>query len=289
MPRPLDLDLLRTLAAVADTGSFSLAAHRVGRSQSAVSMQIQKLETMLGKQLLHRGPKKVAPTPAGTDLLAYARRLLKISDEAWASVTRPEETGVVRLGVPEDYAVSLLTPILETFGRDHPRVTVDLVCGPSPGLAEAIEAESLDLAIVTRFAGYPAEVLRREPMVWVASPRHAAWERKPLPVALFQTFAARANILKVLADTDTAFERAYSSASPAGMITIVQAGLAVAGMALCGVPPSLKIVGENEGLPPLPDLEIGLLRGGSDSGPAQRLREAIERDLAGVRAPTVVP
>lgn len=284
MPRPLDLDLLRTLAAVADTGSFSLAGRRVGRSQSAVSMQIQKLETALGKQLLHRGQKKIAPTPAGTDLLAYARRLLKISDEAWASVTRPEETGIVRLGVPEDYAVSLLTPILETFGRDHPRVTVDLACGPSPALTEAIAAGTLDLAIVTRFAGYPAEVLRREPMVWVASPRHAAWEREPLPVALFQTCAARANILKALADTDTPFDRAYSSASLAGMVTIVQAGLAVAGMALCGVPPSLKVIGENEGLPPLPDLEIGLLRGGSDSGPAHRLRDAIERDLAGARA-----
>ena len=105
MPRPLDL--LRTLVAVAEAGSFSLAAHRVGRSQSAVSMQVQKLETTLGKPLLLRDPKGVMPTPTGTDLLAYARRLLTISDEAWASITRPKETGTVRLGVPEDYAMFL--------------------------------------------------------------------------------------------------------------------------------------------------------------------------------------
>lgn len=283
MPRPLDLELLKTLAAVVETGSFSLAAHRVGRSQSAISMQIQKLEATIGKPLLLRGPKKVSPTPAGNDLLAYAHRLLKISDEAWARVTRPEETGTVRLGVPEDYTTALLPPILERFGQDHPRVTVELSCASTTDLTQDMEDGRLDLAIVTRFAEFPATVLRREPMVWVASPRHAVWEKDPLPVALFQTCAARANILKALADTDRRFIATYSSASLAGMATIVQAGLAVAGMALCSVPPSVSIVGEKEGLPPIRDLEIGLLSGNSDTGAVHRLQEVIERDLGTVR------
>lgn len=279
MSRPLDLELLGTLLAIAETGSFSMAAQRIGRSQSAVSMQMQKLEAEIGLPLLERGPRKVTTTAAGRDLLAYAHRLLRISDEARAHLTRPEERGAVRLGVPEDYVTALLPPILERFGREFPRVTVGLSCASTQELTKSVARGALDLAIVTRFAEYPATVLRREPMVWVASPRHAVWQRDPLPVALFQTCAARANILKALSDSDRRFVDTYSSASLAGMAAIVQAGLAVAGLALCSVPQSLRIVGENEGLPPIADLEIGLLRAGTGGGAAQRLQEAIEREL----------
>lgn len=279
MTRPLDLDLLKTLVAVAESGSFSLAGQRVGRSQSAVSMQIQKLEATLGKPLLLRQTKGVTPTPVGTDLLAYARRLLTISDEAWASVTRPEESGVVRLGIPEDYAM-LLPETLERFGREFPKVTVELACEPTISLTRAIKETRIDLAIVTRFAEFPAEVMRREPMVWLASARHAVWEKDPLPVALFQTCAARANILTALSEADRPFRCTYSSASLAGMITIVQAGLAVAGVARCSAPHNLQVVGEAEGLPPIPGLEIGLLRSSqANSGATQRLSEAMLRDL----------
>ena len=107
MAAPLDLNLLKTFVAVVESGSLSNAAPRVGRSQSAVSMQMQRLEEMVGNQLLVRGPRTVTPNAIGEDFLIYARRLLKLSDEAWASVTRPKETGSVRLGVPDDYAVEL--------------------------------------------------------------------------------------------------------------------------------------------------------------------------------------
>ena len=116
MMNPLDIDLLRTFVAVVETGSFSNAAPRIGRSQSAVSMQMQRLEQAVGKQLLIRGPKAVTPNAAGSDFLVHARRLLKLSDEAWASVTRPEESGSVRLGVPDDYAAFLLPPALAQLG-----------------------------------------------------------------------------------------------------------------------------------------------------------------------------
>ena len=278
MSRPLDLDLLKTLAAVAETGSFSLAASRIGRSQSAVSMQIRKLEDDFGLPLLLRGPRKVTATPAGRDLLAYAHRLLQISDEAWAHLTRPEEEGEVRLGVPEDYT-RLIVPILERYGRDHPRVTVALSCASTQDLTRMMQSGQLDLAIVTRLGEVPATVLRREPMVWVGSARHAAWSRTPLPVALFQTCAARVNILRALSDSDRHFTDSYSSASLAGMTAIVEAGLAVAGLALCSVPPSLTIIGETEGLPPIADLEIGLLVGRTGSTATQRLREAIEHSF----------
>ena len=282
MANPLDIDLLRTFVAVVETGSFSNAAPRIGRSQSAVSMQMQRLEQAVGKHLLIRGPKAVTPNAAGSDFLVHARRLLKLSDEAWASVTRPQESGCVRLGVPDDYAAFLLPPALAQFAAEHPLVTVELVCEPSSALTKAIEDGRIDLAIVTRLAEQPVEILRREPFVWVASPSHIAWDNDPLPVALFEPgCTARANVLKALAETDRAYRCTYSSASLLGLVAVVQAGLAIAGLALCSVPPSLRIVGTNEGLPRLDTLEISILQNRRSTSPAvERLNDFLRRALS---------
>lgn len=282
MAMPLDLDLLRTFVAVADSGSFSHAASRVGRSQSAISMQMQRLEQTVGKQLLVRGSKAVTANAIGEELLVYARRLLKLSDEAWASITRPEEAGSVRLGVPDDYAAFLLPPVLSRFAATHPLVTVELICEQSTSLVKTFADGRLDLAIITRAPEQLIEVLQRERLVWVASPNHVAWEIEPLPVALFEPgCVARKSVLQVLGAADRSFRCTYSSASLLGLIAVVQAGLAVAGLAQRSVPPSLRIIGENEGLPPLPDMEIGILRNPQTVNPAvERLYDFLRRDLA---------
>lgn len=282
MAAPLDLNLLKTFVAVVESGSLSNAAPRVGRSQSAVSMQMQRLEDMVGNQLLVRGPRTVTPNAAGEDFLIYARRLLKLSDEAWASVTRPKETGSVRLGVPDDYAAFLLPPVLSRFAEDHPLVTVELVCEQSTALVKTLAEGRLDLAIVTRLPDQPLDVIRLERFVWVASPNHIAWQTDPLPVALFEPgCAARMNVLQALGDADRSYRCTYSSASLLGLIAVVQAGLAVAGLAQRSVPPSLRVIGANEGLPALPDLEIGILRNPLSTTPAvDRLHDFLRRDLA---------
>ncbi|RWP90471.1 LysR substrate-binding domain-containing protein [Mesorhizobium sp.] len=282
MAAPLDLNLLKTFVAVVESGSLSNAAPRVGRSQSAVSMQMQRLEEMVGNQLLVRGPRTVTPNAIGEDFLIYARRLLKLSDEAWASVTRPKETGSVRLGVPDDYAAFLLPPVLSRFAAEHPLVTVELICEQSTALVKTLAEGRLDLAIITRLPEQPLEVIRLERFVWVASPNHVAWEANPLPVALFEPgCAARMNVLQALGDADRSYRCTYSSASLLGLIAVVQAGLAVAGLAMRSVPPSLRIVGGNEGLPVLPDLEIGILRNPlSTTQAVERLNDFLRRDLA---------
>ncbi|RWN28637.1 MAG: LysR family transcriptional regulator [Mesorhizobium sp.] len=282
MAAPLDLNLLKTFVAVVESGSLSNAAPRVGRSQSAVSMQMQRLEEMVGNQLLVRGPRTVTPNAVGEDFLIYARRLLKLSDEAWASVTRPKETGSVRLGVPDDYAAFLLPPVLSRFAAEHPLVTVELICEQSTALVKTLAEGRLDLAIITRLPEQPLEVIRLERFVWVASPNHVAWEADPLPVALFEPgCAARMNVLQALGDADRSYRCTYSSASLLGLIAVVQAGLAVAGLAMRSVPPSLRIVGGNEGLPVLPDLEIGILRNPlSTTQAVERLNDFLRRDLA---------
>lgn len=281
MALPLDLDLLRTFVAVADSGSFSHAASRVGRSQSAISMQMQRLEQTVGKQLLVRGPRAVLPNAIGEELLVYARRLLKLSDEAWASVTRPEEAGSVRLGVPDDYAAFLLPPVLSRFAAAHPLVNVELICEQSTSLVKTFADGRLDLAIITRGPEQAIEVLQRERLVWVASPNHVAWEIAPLPVALFEPgCVARKSVLQVLGATDRSFRCTYSSASLLGLIAVVQAGLAVAGLAQRSVPPSLRVIGKAEGLPPLPEMEIGILRNPQTGNSAvERLYEFLRRDL----------
>jgi DNA-binding transcriptional LysR family regulator len=282
MAAPLDLNLLRTFVAVVESGSLSNAAPRIGRSQSAVSMQMQRLEEMVGNQLLIRGPRTVTPNAIGEDFLIYARRLLKLSDEAWASVTRPKETGSVRLGVPDDYAAFLLPPVLSRFAEDHPLVTVELICEQSTALVKTLADGRLDLAIVTRLPDQPLDVIRLERFVWVASPNHVAWENDPLPVALFEPgCAARINVLQALGEADRSYRCTYSSASLLGLIAVVQAGLAVAGLAQRSVPPSLRVIGSNEGLPVLPDLEIGILRNPlSTTAAVDRLHDFLHRDLA---------
>jgi len=282
MAAPLDLNLLKTFVAVVESGSLSNAAPRVGRSQSAVSMQMQRLEEMVGNQLLVRGPRTVTPNAIGEDFLIYARRLLKLSNEAWASVTRPKETGSVRLGVPDDYAAFLLPPVLSRFAEDHPLVTVELICEQSTALVKTLAEGRLDLAIVTRLPDQPLDVIRLERFVWVASPNHVAWQADPLPVALFEPgCAARMNVLQALGDADRSYRCTYSSASLLGLIAVVQAGLAVAGLAQRSVPQSLRIIGANEGLPALPDLEVGVLRNPLSTTPAvDRLHDFLRRDLA---------
>ncbi len=281
MAKILDLELLSTFVAVAETRSFTNAAPRVGRSQSAVSMQMQRLEQAIGKQLLVRTPKAVIPNAVGNDLLTYARRLLKLSDEAWTNITGTSDAGSVRLGVPDDYAASLLPQVLRRFANEYPQITVDLVCEPTTQLNQAIRENRVDLAIVTRTPDQPIEVLRRERMVWVSSPTHVAWETDPLPVALFENCTARANVLRALAEIDRPYRCTYSSPSLLGMVTIVQTGLSVAALPLCSVPDSVRIIGESEGLPPLNDLEIGIVRNpASDGAAVDRLFESLRRDLS---------
>lgn len=282
MSQPLDLDLLRSFVAVVDSGSFSHAALRIGRSQSAVSMQIQKLEALIGKPLLERGGKRVTPNSAGTDLLVHARRLLRLSDEAWASVTRPHVTGKVRLGVPESYAVPLVSPILERFASHYPEVVVEFVCEPSFSLIDALARDLIDIAVVTHVMGQSSGIVRREPMVWIGSAAHAVWEKNPLPIALFQTPSVREYALKALTEADRPYRNTYSSTGLAGLVTVVQSGLAVAAIARCSVPPGLSILGAREGLPPLPDLELGILRNEAEASAAvMHMYEMLQAGMAG--------
>lgn len=283
MASPLDLALLRSFVSVIDSGSIQLAAARVGRSQSAVSMQIKRLEQDVGRPLFQREGRNLRPNPAGEDLLLHARRLLRLSDEALASLRRPEAAGVVRLGMPEDYAAWVLAPSLARFAREFPLAEIELTFDSSPSLLRLLKAGRLHLALVTREPRQPFAVLRRERFVWAAAPDHGAWLRDPLPVALFEAGdIARRLAIEALQVADRPYRVVCSTQSLLGLTAVAQAGLAVVGLVESCLPPGLVRLGEAEGLPPLPILDLSLVPSPGEPPPvAGHLAEFLARELGG--------
>lgn len=283
MTPPLDLSLLRSFVAVIESGSLQIAAARVGRSQSAVSMQIKRLEDDLGRLLFLRDGRSLRANAAGQEFLIYARRLLRLSDEAVASMKNPDTAGAVRIGLPEDYAAYLLAPALARFAQEFPLAEVALTFDNSPNLLRKLASGKIDLAIVTREPDQSFAVLRHERFVWAASPEHGAWLRDPLPVALFEAGdIGRRFAVEALQDSGKAYRVVSSSHSLLGLITVAKAGLAVVSVTQCCVPPELAILGEAEGLPALPTLQLSLVTAaGEPSRLAAYLAAMLSRELTG--------
>lgn len=287
---PIDLQLLVTLVAIADTGSFAAAANRIGRTQSAVSMQVKRLEDLVGKPpLFKRGGRRMLMTPRGEALLAHARRLLDLHVETRAMLAKTSGIGSVRLGVPEDYVGSLLPWALDRFAHFYPNVQVEVVCEPSGSLSQLIVERKIHLAVVTCGAELPnVQLLRHEPIVWVTSPHHAVHQEDTVPLALFQPGCfGRRLTLDAWAKCGRPYRIAYSSPSVSGLLTIVKAGLAVASLARCSVPEGFRILGPEEGFPVLPLLSIALLQAAvTEAEPAVlALAEKIRTAFAGDRLP----
>src|SRR5262244_4065065 len=153
----IDIDQLRTFIAIAETGSFTKAAEFVHKTQSAVSMQMKRLEERLDRPIFARDGRSSKLTEDGERLLDYARRIVKLNIEALAAFTEAELSGRVRLGVPDDYADRYLPEIMARFSRVYPAVELTVVCAPSVELIDHVERNDLDLAIVTNCGGHPAE------------------------------------------------------------------------------------------------------------------------------------
>src|SRR5713101_6293731 len=181
----LDVDQLRTFLAIVETGSFTRAAEIVHKTQSAVSMQMKRLEERLERPIFARDGRASKLTEDGDRLLDYARRIVKLNVEALAAFSDFALTGRVRLGVPDDYADRYLPEIMARFSRAYPGVELTVICEPTTELFERIDANELDLAIVTNCAtNRPAETFRRERLLWVTSNRHATHLEDRLPLAL---------------------------------------------------------------------------------------------------------
>ena len=239
----LQIDWLRAFVAVVDAGSLSAAAPLVHRSQSAVSMQIKKLESALGRMVLLRGPRQLEVTPTGTELLGYARRMLALQAETHTALFGPQLEGRVRLGVPDDYASSYLTPVLRSFANRHLGVEIDLTCEQSTALIPRVQQGDLDLALVSRDKTKLGQFLFQEPLVWVGAIQHEAWRRDPLPIAVYEEGSmARIETLFALGQKQRPYRIVYHSSSLVGQVAAVESGLAVAVLTRCSVPEGLQVL-----------------------------------------------
>ena len=257
----LQLDWLRAFVAVVDAGSLTAAAPLVHRSQSALSMQLKKLEDAVGGPVLTRGPRHLELTPTGSELLGFARRLLELHAQAQAALQGPTITGRLSLGVPDDYAASYLTPVLRSFATRHAAVEITLVCEQSTVLIPKVQRGEVDLAVVTRDRAGRGSLLLHEPLVWVGAAQHEAWRREPLPIAVYEAGSkARTVPLAALKAQRRAYRIVCNSSSLPGHVAAVESGLAIAVLTRCSVPAGLQVLGARHGLPELPAMEVALLR-----------------------------
>lgn len=265
----LQIDWLQAFVAVVSSGSLTAAAVGLARSQSAVSMQIKKLETAVGRPLLLRGPRHLSLTPAGEELLGYARKLLRVHSEALLALGGARLEGKVSLGIPDDYALGYLTPLLNDFASGQPAVEVSLVCEPSTQLIPKVESGELDVAIVTRDKPLRGELLFREELVWVGNARQETWRQTPLPIAVYELGSqARSRVLKSLEALGRDYRVVYNSPSVAGQLAVAESGAALGVLTRCCVPASLQILGAPQGLPGLPMLDVVVIRTRAPALPA---------------------
>jgi DNA-binding transcriptional LysR family regulator len=258
----IDLDLARTFVAICDSGNFSKAAERVHRTPSAVSLQVKRLEDMLGRALFRREARSVVLTADGEMLLGYARRLLALSDEAMAHFVLPPMEGKVRLGAPFDSGVIAIPAILARFATTHPQVQVDVRLGSSRDLRQRCLAGDLDLALFSLEDTDPATTtVHTEELVWVGRRHGEAARRRPLPLALADSGCIwRAKALAVLDAAGIPVRIAYSSEHCQGQIAAVEADLAVAPLPLSVVSPPFVRLGPADGLPRLGSYDVQMLR-----------------------------
>lgn len=278
----LDLDLLKTFIAIADTGSFTRAADDVGRTQSAVSMQIKRLEDVVSRPIFLRDGRHNRLTIDGEKLLDYARRMVKLNDEAVMAFTKPELTGTVRFGTPDDYADGFLPEILARFARTHPLVQVDVECRNSEQLVQLIRRGELDASLITTEYGDAAtEAVRSESLVWVVSQRHCPHLQPVLPVAIAQAGCTwRRMTLAKLEALGRPYRIAYASNNSNAVNAAVLSGLAIGVVPLICVRPAMRVLTEEEGFPSVGEFNIGLVRSpGKSSSPVEALVRHIKDSL----------
>ncbi|GJE11924.1 LysR family transcriptional regulator [Methylobacterium longum] len=259
MARTLDVDLLRSFAVVAETAALSRAAERVGRSQAALSMQMKRLEELVGRPLLTRTGRGVLLTVQGERLLVHARRILASHDDALAEFSGGTLSGSLRFGCPDDYAQAFLPTLLRGFAQHHPAAAIEVVCAATPRLEGRLERGGLDLALVSVPIAAERAILRREELVWVLPKGGTVTRPDPLPLALGDpdTLDHRA-ALAALDGAGRAYRIAYASGSLSGLLAVVRSGQAVAVLTRSAVPPDLRIQGRGSGLPSLPRIGLTL-------------------------------
>ncbi|NCC21360.1 MAG: LysR family transcriptional regulator [Alphaproteobacteria bacterium] len=261
MPFHVDTLLLKSFVAVAETGSFSQAANIVGRTQSAVSLQIKKLEEGLGCSLFDRSSRQVVLTEQGEVFLGYARRIIELQWEAYSRLNEPDVKGQISLGTPEDFATHYLPNILAKFSRQHPHVQLNVECDLTLNLLSGFREGRFDIVLVKRDPQMVKGGTRvwREPLVWAAAEHYQLRDTIPLVLSPAPCIY-RARALAALDRVRRPWHIAYTSPSLAGTVAAVRAGLGITVLPATMVPQGLSPVKGTLKLPHLADSEIALIK-----------------------------
>jgi len=276
----LDPDLLKAFVAVADHRSFTRAAAMLNRTQSAVSMQIKRLEQRLDAELFHRTKANVDLSAAGEGLLGYARRILTLNHEAVSRMREHRVEGVVRLGVMDDYGALIVPPLLASFVAGYPLIHIEMETGLTSSMTGRL-GPAYDLVIAMHPEGRgDGEFLRREQAVWAASPQQVVEELDPLPLALYPKGCLfRKWAMEALDAAKRPWRLAFVSHSLAAVESIALQGLAVTVVKAGTFPPKLRRLSERDGMPLLPAADIRLHRASSLSRPASLLADHLVQAL----------
>ena len=283
MPFQLESDLLRSFVAVADLENFTRAAHALGRTQSAVSMQMKRLEELVGDPLFERGPRGVMLTRKGDELLINARRIVDLLDETAAGLAAPALDGQVRIGIPEEYGDSVLSRALAAFSKVHSNVEIMVRYACSSAQRQAVECGELDLAVIFEWESKPqGEVLMVDPTVWATSEVHRMHERAPLPVALYEGAGWCTNFaIRSLESRGHDYRVVYRSDTGSGLKLAVSSGLAIAPLSRSNIPEGCRELTSDDGFGDIDSSNVVMYRCRSASGEAvtamaEAIREAFK-------------
>ncbi|MDF7629486.1 LysR family transcriptional regulator [Erwiniaceae bacterium L1_55_4] len=249
---------LLSFVAVCETASFTRAADRVHLSQSTVSQQVRRLEEMIGKSLLERTSHQVVLTEEGEKLLGYARRIIALNGEAHDVLSDKWRDGVLRLGVPEDFAAPTAA-LLAQFSREHPQLRLDVMSGMYVDLHRAWQREELDIMLIKQPGGERPLAARPEPLLWLDSAEHPCFEQTPVPLVVFpQQGLYREEMCQTLDSLGRSWRISYSSASLVALASASAAGLGLTLLPASCRLPGHRVLDEAAGLPPISHFELAL-------------------------------
>ncbi len=287
MARNLDLTALRSFVAVSDTGGVTRAAGMLNLTQSAVSMQLKRLEESLNVALLDRTARTIALTPAGEQLLGYARSMLKTNDEILNRLTATEFEGELRLGVPHDIIYPVVPAVLKRFAADFPRMQVRLISAPTRRLLKMIGRGEVDVILTTEEnCGPGGKVLVELPLLWIGARDGQAWRKEPLPVAFCSNCIFRSGVLQALNDTGVAWQMAVDSEMDNAVEAAVSADLAVHVALKGSLPPHTEVIDHGGQLPDLKVQNINLYLLKPEDQASLAMADIIQRCYA---TPQIVP
>ena len=268
----LELDLLRTLVAIAETGNFTAAANAVHRTPSAVSMQVKRVEEIIGRPVFKRDSRSVTATVEGELILEHGRRLLALNNNLVQQFLEPEIAGGVRLGIAESLAVRSMPNMLRNFGQTHCGVTVDVTIDQSATLRDQVRNDELDVALIAcsfnKKLAKDHELLYREKLVWAGAKFGVAFEQNPLPISVWEEGCSwRAAAIESLESIGRDYRIAFMSAQSSGQTAAILADMAIAPIPLSSCTDEIIPLGKEQGLPELGEYGLVLILGKQPSKP----------------------